>query len=475
MTKKFGQVGVSGLNYTGRFINEDWISKLNYPYASKVYKEMSEGDSVVGACLTLIKSEASTAEWYVEPFSDEEKDIEVAKFVEECMDDMENSWTDFISEVLSMIPYGFSYHEIVYKIRGGKSNNGKYNSKHDDGRIGWRKMPIRSQTSMDGWEFSKEGDLEGMYQSAAPNYKSVLIPYEKAALFRTDTSNNNPEGISMLRKSYKAWTYKKNLEEIEAISIERDCTGLPVLQYPENMDLYEEDNPEMAKALQSAYDLLDNVRRGCGNGLLLQEGWKLELLTSGGTLTINPNDVIVRYSTQIAQSMLSDIITLGYNKEGSFALAQVKKDLITGFIENMLEKVCNELNNHVIPKLIGYNNFPGVLGMPKIRFRTIKEKQPKDIAVVLKALGIDAKNAPQVIEPIFAMMGLPTEDIDDIKKQLEEEKKQEQLNNNSNIGKPKSKSKGDSDAEFEGLDGAGTSSGAGEGNYGDMYNDAYGL
>ncbi|MEA1962248.1 MAG: hypothetical protein U9N81_13440 [Bacillota bacterium] len=47
--------------------------------------------------------------------------IKAAEFIYQCMDDMQDTWTDTISEILSFLIYGWSAHELVYKRRAGKS------------------------------------------------------------------------------------------------------------------------------------------------------------------------------------------------------------------------------------------------------------------------------------------------------------------------------------------------------------------
>ena len=44
---------------------------------------------------------------------DKPEDKEAAQFLRECMDDMEESWASTISEILSMLTYGWSFHEIL--------------------------------------------------------------------------------------------------------------------------------------------------------------------------------------------------------------------------------------------------------------------------------------------------------------------------------------------------------------------------
>ena len=65
------------------------------------------------------------------------KDKEAAEFVESCMGDMQATWTDTIRKSCHP-PYGWSFHEIVYKRRMGKTKNRRSSSKYSDGLIAGR-------------------------------------------------------------------------------------------------------------------------------------------------------------------------------------------------------------------------------------------------------------------------------------------------------------------------------------------------
>ena len=198
--KNFGQVGSTGLERYGGYVYEEFIPTLRLPQNLKVYKEMSSNDATIGGILFLFESMMKKLPWSVKPGGDKLVDKTATKFVEECMDDMEHSWMDFIVEALSMFIYGWAWHEIVYKVRNNK------NSKYPDGRIGWAKLPIRSQNSWNSWVYDeKDPDkLIGMEQldNNAIN-KIVTIPYEKSLLFRTKSYRNSPEGVSLLRTAYR--------------------------------------------------------------------------------------------------------------------------------------------------------------------------------------------------------------------------------------------------------------------------------
>ena len=64
-------------------------------------------------------------------------------------DMQEQSWDDFISEVLSELIYGFSVHEIVYKVRRGPMERDlKFRSQFTDGKIGWQELPRVAQSTL---------------------------------------------------------------------------------------------------------------------------------------------------------------------------------------------------------------------------------------------------------------------------------------------------------------------------------------
>ena len=80
---------------------------------------------------------------------------------------------------------------------------------------------------------------------------------ERALHFVTKSRKNNPEGHSILRGSYRAWYFKRRIQEIEGIGLERDLAGFPVLTAPEGMeDIWDADDPESVNALKRAESIV---------------------------------------------------------------------------------------------------------------------------------------------------------------------------------------------------------------------------
>lgn len=187
------EIGRIGQRRYGGVIYEEFLHELRGKRGIEAYREMSENDDVVGAILFAIEMLVRQTDWNVEPGGDSQADIDAAEFVESCMNDMQNTWIDTISEILSFLTFGWSYHEIVYKRRMGRTKDGRTRSKYADGLIGWRKLPIRAQETLYQWEY------KGMHPA-------VRAELENLKKFREATEERELEGVA---KKYEIIGKKK--------------------------------------------------------------------------------------------------------------------------------------------------------------------------------------------------------------------------------------------------------------------------
>src|SRR5258708_7921110 len=129
------EVGATGLQRFSGFIYEEFLKELIGWKGVAVYKEMGDNDPTVSTILYVIDKFCRQVKWRVEPASDAEFDVEAAEFLESNMDDMDSTWIDSIADILSMLQYGYSVHEINYKRRCGDGFDPTMRSKYTDGRI----------------------------------------------------------------------------------------------------------------------------------------------------------------------------------------------------------------------------------------------------------------------------------------------------------------------------------------------------
>lgn len=407
--KNFKPLGVSGLRRYGPYIYEEFLPELRWPGAARVYQEMADNDAVIGAILYLAEMLIRGCTWEVKAKGNSAADKDAAKFLHECMHDMDTSWANTICEILSMLAYGFSFHEIVYKVRRGPNEtNSKYHSKYSDGRIGWRRLPCRAQTSLAEWEFDEEGDVKAFIQRCEPDFGTIRIPMSKGLLFRTRVSKDNPEGKSLLRNAYRSWFFKKHFEEIEGIGIERDLAGFPVLTAPEGLDLWNDEDAKMVKMKADAEALVASVRRDSEEGMLLPHGWELKLLTSGSSRQINIGETIERYDNRIAITMLSDIILIGNNRTGSFALADTKQSLLAAALQAQVSNIADVFNAFAVPRLFAMNDFPDLVELPEIVPSGIQMPTVQEVALMLRAMGLEISKDKELLSHLWHIMGFPS-------------------------------------------------------------------
>lgn len=404
MTKQYLELGESGLRRQSGYVYEEFVPTLRWPRAERVFSEMASNDPVVGAILYLAEMLFRNVDWTVKPETDSADDKAAADFIKECMDDMEMSWNDTISEVLSMLTYGFSFHEIVYKIRRGPDeSNKKYQSKYTDGKIGWRKLPIRSQATWEAWEIDGNGDVQAFIQASDEKGK-VVIPMSKGLLFRTRVQRNNPEGRSLLRNAYRPWYFKKRIEEIEGIGIERDLAGLPVLTAPEGVDIWNNEDPRSVNVRATAEALVQSVRRDAEEGILLPFGWDLQLLATGSARQFDTNAIISRYDNRIAITMLSDLVLIGGEKTGSFALAEAKQSMLATALEAQLENISTVFNKNAVPQLLKLN---GIKGKASLVPGEIEAPGIKELSLLLRSMNVDISRDKELMNYLRKVASLP--------------------------------------------------------------------
>ena len=382
-TDEIGRIGQK--RYGGTFY-EEFLRELRGKKGIETYREMAENDDTIGAILFAVEMLIRQASWNVEPGGDTPKDKEAAEFVEQCMHDMQDTWTYTISEILSFLTYGWSFHEIVYKRRMGKTRDQKTRSKYNDGLIGWRKLPIRAQETLYQWEYDDEDNLIAMTQLPPPNYGLITIPMDKAMLFRTKSRKGNPEGRSILRNAYRSWYFKRRIQEYEGIGIERDLAGLPVFTAPEDIAIWDEDDPDMVKLRTGMEAMVQKIRVDELAGIVKPHGFEFELLNSGGSKQFDTNAIIQRYDTGMAMTVLADFIFLGHQQVGSFALSSDKTELFSMAIGAYLDIICETFNSQGIPQLIDVNgsHFDGITVYPKLAHGDIENADIQKLAAYIK-------------------------------------------------------------------------------------------
>jgi hypothetical protein len=361
--KSFPELGRTGLVQFSGYIHEEILRELSGTRWARNVREMTSNDPVICALFFAIDKLTRQVTWEIQDNDKDPSGQEWGQFIRECLfDDMAQPWRETISEIHSYLPWGWSWHEIVLKRRDGKG------SKFNDGRIGWDKWPIRAQESLDHWQIGDNGDIEGLWQRAAPKYDLVFIPRDKSLLFRTTAHKGNPEGHSLCRPLFRPWYFKKNIENIEAIGVERDLAGLPVIYVPQEI-ITAADGTDEAGILDYLKKVITGLKNNEQAGLLLpsdpwpqeQGGGKrfeFELASTAGNKQFDTRKIIQGKNVEICTSLLFDLILMGHERVGSFALADSKTEMVSYALGAFLDSDCEEINRRPIPQLLALNGAP---------------------------------------------------------------------------------------------------------------------
>lgn len=389
----YEEMGVAGVKVSNGFVHDEFLYQLNGESGRRIYREMRDNDAVISALIFVIEMLLRAVPWTISSDEKGEQAEEAIEFVESVFfKDMDHTFDDFIGNILTMLTYGWQYTEMVFKRRIGPEEEDKTRrSIYTDGKIGIRKLADRSQQTLHRWELDDNGEVLGMWQMPPVGGKSLIfIPIEKALHFRPHQHKGSPEGRSILRGAYRSWFFLKNIQEIEAIAIERELNGLPVGYIPNA--ILNGTSAEAIAARQKYESMVRDIKLNEQAGVLLpsdpyydSEGnpttmrqVEFKLLSAEGSRSIDTNMVALRYQMDMARTVLADFMMLGATDRGSYALAEEKTRIFLRTLEGWLESISTIINRKAIPALWRLNGLD-LTYMPKLIPGTVK---PKDLKVL---------------------------------------------------------------------------------------------
>src|SRR5215831_18403195 len=433
----FGEYGQTGLRQFSGWVRDEFLPQLVGRQGARTYREMRDNSPIIAGVLHAIRSTMRKVEWRVIPPSDSPEAKQYAEFVEGLMDDMTHSWEEHVDESLTMLEFGYSVHEIVYKRRLGRDpgpdpdrpGHDLPKSQFDDGLIGWRRLPTRAQETILKWFFDEHGQIKGVTQ--LPWTGPILdLPIEKIMIFRPNSWKGNPEGRSVLRSCFRPYHLIKRIEEQEAILFER-LNGVPVVRVPDALIEQAAAGNSQAVAQLNAYKMIaTNLRVNEQMGVVLSSGtyegaqgqpssvykFDIKLVSPEGRRTaVQSNDILERYNVQMMTSLMSDFLHLGHSARGTQGLAETKVDMFYQAIEGYLNSNAGVYNRHGLPRVWKLNGIAADL-MPDIQpdmaqrvdldvlsnfvLRLAQAGMPLFPNEELQSYLLDAGGLPDIVDPL---------------------------------------------------------------------------
>lgn len=384
------EIGRGGLRHWGGYVYDDEDSRLQGLQAIRQYRQMTK-DPTVAAMLFAITSLLRSVTWRMEASDDTPAHQEARDFAESVLfQDMDHTFEDFIADAATMLPYGFAPFEMVYRKRTGtaKGSDPVTGSLYNDGKIGLRKIALRSQDTVARWWFDENtDDLLGLYQLDPMRGREVEIPMERLVLIRTTPNRGNPEGKSILEAAIRPYRALGVLEHAEA-SVAVRASGIVTMEIPvdDYNDLTKRTAWEaLAKEIsedRAGFILLPTIIDKEGKKI---DAYKVGYTVADGRRSGDYSPIIARKKQEMAGVVLADFIFLGHNNKGALSLSTDKIDLFHEAVTGWLNGIAAPVNRVILPRIWAVNGMSRDL-MPVARPADLKKENLQVLGAFISAL-----------------------------------------------------------------------------------------
>lgn len=356
-------VGVDKGSSRGGLVRDIVPQLGNRQQATDIYEQMANSDAAVDVSLRAAKTPIMGADYFMEPFSDNPVDLDIAEFADfNLLSGTNAPFLLILEDILRMFEHGFSVVEKVWEEREwaparSGANRRKYTM--------LRKLAPRPTPTIQEIEYDDNGGPVGVVQQAvrADNKpEKVDIEIEKLLIFSNNRKGGNLEGKSLLRTSYRPWFFKNSLYNIDGIQKERHGMGFPTLTLPPGFK--KEDK-------EAGLELVQNIRTNENGGAVLPPKWELKFLELPG----QPVDVmrsIEHHNGTIMLNTMTQFLLLGLEGTGGGrATSGSHQDMFNKSLRYVANLVCDTINLFLMPYLVGYNFDTD--HFPKLKVRSIGE------------------------------------------------------------------------------------------------------
>lgn len=436
-TQIVGLVGTAALGGWLRDLGE-YNSKLQPPAAFQIYEKMGRSDGDVAAVLDACMLPIRAAEYQILPGVYENDPgyataKEIAEFVEDNLfgglemevrtsatspesrvpspgsHKVSQSFESVVENALLMLPFGCAAHEPIYRV--------------DSDAVRIAHFAPRLPSTFSRFYLGEDGETLAELEQAGyrgDKYERVRVPADRLDFFSFAREGANWWGRSLLRRAYKHWYAKEQLERIDAIACERNGMGVPVIIQADNAGKEDRTAAEAWVANLSTHER---------TGLVLPFGWTFKLQGVEG----RPRDILpsMRYhSEMIVRSVLATFLAFGTTQTGARALGESATDFFKLALEGTAWLIAETMTTGSIRQLVDYNfTVPDATFYPRLSFANILATAPfelwKTVATMVQQgvfqadddleaagredLGLPVKAEPRVA-PAAPAPGLGTQD-----------------------------------------------------------------
>lgn len=355
------------------------------------YRRMRASDPAVRSLEWLFKLPVRSAEWKIDPVSEDPVDLLVADLLgmqfglsagkgspsEHLggVGHLDLTWDESLAQALLCVPYGAMGEELVWDDeQEWRDRNGD----PVDVRPLARLAPRHASTIADIEVDRKTGKIrrvrQDVYGTGVRSGAETWIPGEKLAWYVIEKEGSNWYGTSLLRAAYGPWKQKTALMLSAGIGYDRWLAGIPKVRRPAG------GTPADARKAQNIGKNLRQHERGYvsleGS---VEDGWDVEIMTA----TINdPTPMLRLYDEQIAKAGLQQFSSLGTTERGSRAVGEVLADPYYMAVSVLANGIAQSRMRQPFRRFVDVNFGPQVR-VPTLRVSKI---QGRNVAVLARAM-----------------------------------------------------------------------------------------
>lgn len=365
----FNQIGRSGTLITANTIDNDYLQELLGEDGQEQYFKMLLSDSQIRKLYHAISNPIKSANWTIEPVSDEPKDLEVAALINQVIfHDIPTGFRAKLDEILTYPWHGHAVFEVIHKNRQNK-NIGAY--------TGLANLAFRDQRSLTEWKFSNDGELKHIHQKQSGDVPvDIDLPSENLLIFYNEKKGND-NGYPFCRMLYGNYKRKLLYKQLQAIGIEKGAIGVPILKLPEGVDT-------SSDAFLSAKSQLELYTQAESAFIILPSGYELDLDQSN---TFDPAKVQVAIKAEneeIAGSLVAMWLEMGIGGNSAVGSSTgISADFFRDGIEYLADKIADTINLELIPNIVRLNYGDEIDVLPKLTHSGIADEAGEELMKIV--------------------------------------------------------------------------------------------
>lgn len=324
----------------------------------ELFEEMEEKDTHLFSQLQTRKLAVTGLDWEVQPFSEEERDVAVAEFIDDQLHGLE-SLNDVLLDILDAVGKGISLSEITW----GVDSQGR-NVVEDITWVHPKKI---------FWD-----SIDDEIKITTREYpQGIPLPENKFIVHKYKAKSGHPSRAGVLR--IVSWMYLfKNYDLKDWVSF-CEVFGMPLRLGKYDASASDADKAALMEAI---------IQLGTDAAGIVPGTTAIEFIESNKQSSAEIYEKLARYcDEQMSKAVLGQTLTSD-SGSGSYAQSkthnEVRKDL-TAADANALE---NTLRRDLIRPLVEFNFGPGT-PIPTLQFQTEDSEDLKETSEIYRTLACD--------------------------------------------------------------------------------------